>query len=198
MSGLDRAVLVLNRSWVAVNVASVRRAMSLLYRGLAQVVHPADFSTYDFSSWTEASQHARGDYIRTLHYKIRIPEIIILTRYSGFVKRKVAFNRRTIFERDGYRCQYCGAKMPMDDLTLDHVTPRSRGGHSTWDNIVVACVGCNTRKANKLPQEAGMSLLKKPGRPKWPAHSGVRVVRGLYASWERFLSQAYWDTELSE
>jgi len=198
MSGLDRAVLILNRSWVAVHVANVRRVMSLLYRGLAQVVSPIDFSTYDFSSWTEASRHAKEDYIQTLHFKIRIPEIVILTRYNGYVRRKVSFNRRTIFERDNYKCQYCGHKFASDELTLDHITPRSRGGHSTWDNIVVACVPCNTRKANKLPEETGMKLLKKPTKPKWPTQAGVKLSRGLYASWERFLSQAYWDTELSE
>jgi 5-methylcytosine-specific restriction endonuclease McrA len=179
-------------------VSSVRRAMSLLYRGLAQVVNPKDFSTYDFSSWAKASQHAQEDFIQTVRYKIRIPEIVILTGYTGFAKRKVAFNRRTIFERDGYKCQYCGQKYASDDLTLDHVIPRSRGGRSTWDNIVVACVSCNTRKANKLVEEAGMKLLKKPTKPRWPSQSSVKIVRGLYASWERFLSQAYWDTELTE
>ncbi|MBN1808202.1 MAG: HNH endonuclease [Planctomycetes bacterium] len=172
--------------------------MSLLYRGLAQVVHPEDFTTYDFSSWTEASEHALENYIRTVNRKILIPQIIILPGYNGFVKRRAAFNRRTIFERDKYRCQYCGSRLPSSELTLDHVVPRSRGGKSAWDNIVVACVKCNTRKGNSLPGEAGMRLLKKPSKPKWPATSGIRVSRGLYASWERFLSQAYWDTELSE
>ena len=197
----EAGVLVLNRSWVAIHVASVRRAVSLVYRGMARVVNPVDFSTYDFETWVEASQRARIDVercLRTVRLRLLIPEIIQLTTFNGRATEKVKFSRRNIFERDSYSCQYCGRRLPSMELTLDHVVPRSRGGYSTWENIVVACVRCNDRKANRLPEEAGMHLVRKPGRPQWTTQIAFRLQRMPHPSWERFLETAYWETELKE
>jgi len=194
-------VLVLNRSWVAVHVAGVRRAVSLVYRGLARVVNPVDFSTYDFESWREASARAQVDLercIRTVSFHLVVPEIIQLRHFNGRVTQKVKFSRRNIFERDEYSCQYCGRRLPTTELTLDHVVPRSLGGRSTWENIVVACVRCNDRKANRLPAGARMRLIRKPTRPRWTSQIAFRLRRHPHPSWERFLETAYWETELRE
>ena len=108
------------------------------------------------------------------------------------------FSRRNIFERDGNLCQYCGRHFERGELTLDHVTPRSRGGTSTWENIVLACLDCNIRKSDRLPQEARMRLLRKPVKPSWATRVGVKIGRLRKESWERFLEEAYWDVELKE
>ena len=198
VSVLDRPVLVLNRSWLAVQVTSVYRAFNLLWLGAAKVVNPKTFSTYDFESWKDASEHAREDYINTVNFKFKAPEVILLTRYNGFIRRTPGLSRRAIFERDRHTCQYCGSTLPANDLTLDHVIARCRGGHTSWDNVVVACVRCNARKGSRTPNEAGMRLLRKPHKPRWHALPGWRVSKGLYSSWEKFLSEAYWETELEE
>jgi 5-methylcytosine-specific restriction endonuclease McrA len=200
MSSLDNAVLVLNSSWSAVHVASVRRAISLVYQGLAQFVSPEDYNTYDFESWKALSVAGPEEhgYVRSIDFRLRVPEVIRLRYFNGRQRRKIRFTRRNLFERDAYTCQYCARRFPASELTLDHVTPRCRDGRSTWENLVVACVRCNARKANRLPHEAGMKILRRPEKPKWPSYLAVRLGPARRASWQRFIDAAYWDSELKE
>ncbi len=196
---LSQKVLVLNRSWVAVNVASVRRALTLVYQGLARIVEPHDYSTYDFEGWIDASQAAkRGLIIRSAKFEIRAPEVIVLNVFNRHFANEVKFSRRNIFDRDECRCQYCGRKFDRSELTLDHVIPRSRGGKTTWDNIVLACLKCNIRKGCRLPDEAHMKLSKMPAKPKWATRMGVKVGRHPRQAWEKFLDDAYWNVELKD
>ena len=199
---LDGQVLVLNRSWVAVNVTPVRRALTLLFQGHARVVHPADYTLYDFDNWCELSKarenFGNGHFIRTPTFQIRLPEVIILAVFNGFVHREVRLSRRNIFERDKHRCQYCGSRFSKQDLTIDHVLPRSRGGTDTWENMVLACVKCNVRKSNRTPDEAHMRLLRKPSVPRWLPRFGVTVPREELVSWQRFVDLAYWNTDISD
>ena len=196
---LDDAVLVLNRSWIAVNVASVRRAISLLYQGLAQVVSADDFTTYDFDSWRALSQACRdGRFVHTVNYRLRVPEVILLKFFNGFYRREVRFSRRNIFERDQNTCQYCGRVFPRQELTIDHVVPRSRGGRDCWENVVLACVRCNVRKGQRLPREAGMRLIRPPRKPNWVPHISFQCHTGMKPSWQRFVDIAYWDLELDQ
>jgi 5-methylcytosine-specific restriction endonuclease McrA len=196
---IEGQVLVLNRSWVAVNVASVRRAVALLYQDLARAVDPADYRMYDFSDWCELSQ-ARDDgrFIHSPTMRLRVPEIIILNAFNGFFHKEVRFSRRSIFERDKSTCQYCGTKLAKSELTIDHVMPRSRGGRDTWDNLVLACVKCNVRKGDRTPIEADMPLIRRPHKPAWLPTLGTRLPAGRILSWQRFLDTAYWDAELRE
>ena len=198
MSALDDVVLVLNAGWSAVHIASVRRAISLVYRGVAQVVDPDDFGTYDFDGWKDLSRGDGNGCIRTVNFELRVPDIIRLRRFNGRQNRKVRFTRANIFERDDHTCQYCGRRLPARELTLDHVVPRSRGGRSTWRNLVVACFPCNDRKGNHLPREADMSLLRQPRRPKWSSYLAVRTGRKGDGTWQRFLDSAGWDTIIKE
>ena len=196
---VDAQVLVLNKSWVAVQIASARRALSLLYQGLARAVHPQDYSLYDFDDWCHLSQVGEGGhFIHTVDLKIRIPEVIILKAFNGYMRYEVRFSRRNIFERDKNACQYCGKRIPKADLTLDHVVPRSRGGVDSWDNLVLACMPCNIRKANRTPEEAKMPLIRRPVKPTWLPQLGARIPRSQLASWQRFVDTAYWDVELRE
>ncbi len=171
---LDASVLVLNKFFMAVHVVSVRRAFCLLFKDLAEVITLDDgrYLSYDFQSWREVSE-ARSrfkdpddDFIRTVHFEIQVPRVIRLLGYDRLPRQKVKFNRRNIFARDGNRCQYCGKRFPTNELSLDHVLPRSRGGQATWENIVCACLKCNVRKGGRTPWEAGMRLIREPVQPR--------------------------------
>jgi 5-methylcytosine-specific restriction endonuclease McrA len=188
---VNESVLVLNRSWIAINIANV-------YQGYAKVVSPEDFSTYDFDDWKELSKAADDYCIHTVSFKIMIPEVIVLTAFNGVYRREITFSRRNIFERDKNTCQYCGRKFKKTELTLDHVVPRSLGGRSTWENMVLACVQCNVRKGNRLPEDASMPLIRRPRKPRWLPHSGEGFSAIRKPSWQRFVDAAYWDVELRE
>ena len=192
-------VLVLNKSWVVVNVASVRRAMTLLYQDLARAVHPEDYTLYDFEDWCELSRFEKSArMIHTPTQEIRIPEVILLNAFNGFFRREVRFSRRNIFERDKHTCQYCGKKLAKSELTIDHVVPQSKGGKDTWDNLVLACVKCNVKKANRTPDQARMPLIRKPIKPNWLPTLGAKIPDKGCTSWQKFVDTAYWDSELRE
>ena len=105
--------------------------------------------------------------IRSVSTSIEMPRIIRLRKYVKVAKNlaMVRYSRRNIILRDDSTCQYCSKKVHGKDATLDHVMPKSRGGKSTWTNIVLSCRSCNGKKDNRTPQEAGMTLLKKPVKP---------------------------------
>lgn len=190
-------VLVLNRSWVAVNISTVRRALAMLYQDVARAVHPEDYSLYDFDNWCELSQAKEdGRFIRTPTRRIRVPEVILLSAFNGFFRNEVRFSRRNIFERDKNTCQYCGKRFAKAELTIDHVVPQSKGGQDSWENLVLACVRCNVKKGNRSPEIAGMPLRQKPVKPAWLPQLGSRIPTGEFNSWQRFIDTAYWDAEL--
>jgi 5-methylcytosine-specific restriction endonuclease McrA len=195
---LSENVLVLNRSWIAVQIASARRAIGLLYQGDAKVVSPEDYSTYDFDDWKELSVTAQEYCIHTVNFKIKVPEVIVLSFFNGAHRSEIKFSRRNIFERDKNICQYCGRQFKKMELTLDHIVPRSCGGRSTWENLVLACVPCNVRKGSRLPDEARMPLIREPRKPRWIPCSGDGLGSARKASWQKFVDAAYWDTELKE
>lgn len=194
---MQGAVLALNRNYQPVQVISVRRAFCLLYKELAEVIHIDDgyYASYDFESWREAGEiksmlgerDDTDDWIRTVRFEVRVPRIVRLLRYERLPKNSVKFNRRNIFLRDEHRCQYCGERFPTHRLSLDHVLPRSRGGPTTWENIVCACLECNVRKGGRTPGEARMKLMRIPSKP----HRNPLLVRQLddhrYRSWHNFL-----------
>ena len=205
-AAMQAHVLALNRVYVAIQIMSARRALCLLWKGLAEVVNVEDgaYMTYDFQSWREISElkaalDERGiedDWIRAVNFEIQIPRTIRLLKYDRVPRNIVRFNRRNIFIRDENRCQYCGRKHPSYELSLDHITPRSRGGEATWENIVCACLKCNVRKGGRTPQEANMSLIRPPRKPAWNPLLSVKLGNRKYASWKSFLDAAYWTTEL--
>ena len=201
-SFLNTQVLVLNRLWQAVNVCTARRALTLLFEGRAQaVVNHADgsFQTYSFREWQDFSrQKPHTDSVRTISFRIRIPRVILLLVFDRLPKKEVKFTRHNIFERDKNTCQYCGRVFDRKDLNLDHVIPRDRGGPTVWENIVCSCIECNTHKANRTPQEAGIHLIRKPKRPKWRPFVQVNLGMPCDESWKHFLDLAYWNVELGE
>ena len=201
-SYLNQHVLVLNRLWQAVNVCTVRRALTLLFEGHAQVVWTSGdgtFDTYDFRQWHDFSQQApHPESIHTVSFKIRVPRVILLLLFDRMPKKEVKFTRHNIFERDRNTCQYCAKHFDRRDLNLDHIIPRDHGGATTWENIVCACIQCNTRKANRTPVQAGMHLIRKPKRPKWRPFVNVTLSMVAHDSWKHFLDLAYWNVELGD
>jgi len=199
---LNQPVLVLNRLWQAVNICTVRRALTLVFEGHAQVVmnrSDGEFHTFNFPQWQNFSnQEPHPESIHTIRFRLRIPKVIVLMIFDRLPKKEVKFTRHNIFERDENRCQYCGKVFDRKDLNLDHVNPRERGGPTTWENIVCSCIPCNTRKANKTPQEAGMHLIRKPKKPKWRPFVQLNVGFHAHDSWKHFLDVAYWNVELGE
>ena len=113
------------------------------------------------------------------------------------LRRCNPFSRRNLYRRDGNRCQYCGKRLPTSELSIDHVVPRARGGRTTWENCVLACIPCNVRKGSRELREVGMNLLRPATRPKWSPCLTVNVGRRR-ASWEKFVSEQYWNVALEE
>lgn len=193
---LNRQTLVLNRFWQPVGVASVARSLTLVAAERARIVDPNDFQLYTWADWARLIPQDNEPFVQAVTFRIRVPEVITLTEYDRVPANTVTFSRRNIFKRDRFTCQYCGAKPGSEELTIDHVQPRSRGGTSTWENCVLACMECNSRKADRTPLEAHMPLRKPPVRPKWQpiyARHDARIE-----SWSKFISEAYWTVELDE
>ena len=194
---LDGSVLVLNRVYQPIHVTSVRRALTLLYAGAAKAIDD-QFQLFDFESWSALSA-ASHDAVGTVGRSIRIPRVVVLLVYDRLPRSRIRFSRFNIYARDGDTCQYCGQHRPRADLNLDHVVPRSRGGVTTWENVVCSCVRCNLRKGGRTPEEAGMRLLKAPSRPRWMPLFRSAARSALHREWRPFLSladAAYWNTEL--
>ena len=197
-SVLDSSVLVLNRFYMATRVINVRRALTLLYRDCAEVIANEDgtYISYDFAAWCELSELTSLDkqpgdeFLQAVGFELQVPRIVRLTRFDKVITQTVRFNRKNLFLRDSYTCQYCGSVEPTHKLSLDHVVPRSHGGPTTWENIVCCCLRCNSRKGGRTPKQASMKLKTTPARPK----INPTMVRSSddprYASWKTFLPTA--------
>ncbi len=140
-------VLVLNRDYSALSICSVQRAIVLVHLQKAEMV--------------EAQP---GRFVRSTSVRHPWPSIVRLNLYVRVPYRRTLLSRKNVLRRDQLRCQYCASR---DRLTIDHVLPKSRGGKDTWENLVAACVPCNNRKGNRTPDEAGMTLARKPFRPSY-------------------------------
>ncbi|MHC4956923.1 MAG: HNH endonuclease [Planctomycetota bacterium] len=194
---MDEHTLVLNRSWLAISTTTVRKALSLVYQRSASVICPETYETHDFESWTEVAIARHEPCVRTVTTAIKVPEIIVLKGYNALPRRNVPFSRRNLYRRDQYMCQYCGAKPGSEELTIEHIIPRSRGGHTSWLNCALACVECNKRKANRTLREANMRLRRDPKVPRWSWDVEIAIGRRR-ASWSHFLSERYWNVELTD
>ena len=193
-STLQRPTLVLNRNWQPVRVATVARALVMLWNETARVVDPQDYQLYTWADWSRLRPRGDEPFIQAVRFRLRVPEVVALEGYDRLPTAAVSFSRRNVFKRDHWTCQYCGVQPGGAELTIDHVVPRAHGGVSNWENCVLACIDCNKRKADRTPRQAGMTLRPVPVRPAWKplyAHDHVRV-----ASWSKFVSETYWNVPL--
>jgi len=136
--------------------------------------------------------------VRSPSREMRLPSVVAVRDYIDQNKIKVAFSRFNVFLRDIFTCQYCGEPTPSDELTFDHVIPKSKGGGTSWENIVAACVDCNTKKRNYMPDEIGMKPIVEPVKPtQWDLkRAGIKFPpKYLHESWLDYL---YWDGELDD
>ncbi len=195
-SPLDGSVLVLNRFYMAVHVISVRRSLVLMYRDLAEVidVENGQFFNYNFENWIELSsimclEDGNADeFIHSVSFAVRVPRVLRLVNYDKVPKQTLRFNRRNLFARDNNQCQYCGKVFSLSHLSFDHVVPRSRGGTTNWDNVVCCCLSCNGKKGDRLVEEAGMKLIRKPARPKQNPLLSMKLENPKYESWRPFIT----------
>ena len=161
-------MLVLNATYEPINVCTVRRAVVLLLKDKAEVIEHGDWALHSASQTI-----SRPVVIRLVAY-VHIPR--------DTHRRKIT--RRAVFARDNWTCQYCGSH---SSLTVDHVIPRSKGGASSWENIVASCAPCNRRKGNALPRQAGMKLSKQPRTPN--PHVFIQVASPtIPAAWRQYLA----------
>ena len=193
---MEHPTLVLNRNWQPVNVATVARALVLLWNESARVVDTDDFQLYTWDDWSQLRPGEGERFIQAVRLRLRVPEVIVLAEYNRLPSAAVSFSRRNIFKRDHWACQYCGCQPGSDELTIDHVTPRSHGGTSTWENCVLACIDCNKRKADRTPRQAGMKLRTVAVRPAWQPFY-ARDKRRI-ESWSKFISESYWNVPLEK
>lgn len=195
----NRKVLVLNKSWRPITILTLEKALIKLFsehkdgEPKAIIVDCANgFQTLTWEDWSKVRPQEDEEKLRSVNASFRIPSVIQLTRYDKVPTKKVHYCRKTIYKRDEYKCQYCGQKPSTEELSIDHVIPRSHGGLTTWENCVLACVKCNTKKANRNPLQANMKLLKIPKKPKMNALRCDYKIK----DWESFLGVAYWIIEL--
>ncbi len=200
MGILSTEVLVLNKSYLPVHVTTVRRAFILLYEGIAKVVDK-QFTIYDFQNWAELKAEYGDDVIGVVQRVIKVPRVIVLVAYDRIPKKHVRFSRINIFARDKNTCQYCGKGFPRTELNIDHITPRSLGGLSTWENVVCSCFECNKKKGGRTPEQAGMKLIKRPKKPEWTPYAAFNFKHIIYKEWAPFLNivdASYWNVELEK
>lgn len=142
---MEGKVLLLNQDYSAIGVCSLHKAIVLIFLEKAELVAQDQVSS-----------------LRTVRQLYPRPVVIRLQRYVRVPYRGIALTRQNVMRRDRHRCQYCGS---TKSLTIDHLVPRSRGGQSTWNNLITACARCNSRKGDRTPEEVSMKLAHKPYRP---------------------------------
>ncbi len=169
-SMMQEPVLVLNATFEPINVTAVRRALVLVLKGVAQ-----------------AEEHNHAE-VHSTSTALKVPSVIRLLSYRHIPQQTRALSRKNILLRDRNTCQFCGLLFPASELTLDHVMPRSRGGHSSWENLVACCYKCNNSKGDRTPEEAGLRLQRRP-RP-FTLHTSrqlMRLIGRKDAKWRKYL-----------
>jgi len=142
---LNGKVLVLNQNYEPITICNARRAIILTYLGKAEVISSVN-----------------NKVIRTVYRTFEYPSIVRLIIFVRVPFKKIILSRKNIIRRDNHRCQFCGAS---SNLTIDHIIPKSRGGEDTWENLTTACIKCNNKKGDRIPEEAKMVLYNNPKKP---------------------------------
>ncbi|MBI3582576.1 MAG: HNH endonuclease [Nitrospinae bacterium] len=164
-------VLILNSTYEPLQFCNARRAIVMVLKGKAE------------------QMECDGKVFRSPTISFRLPTVIRLVNFINIpYKGIVSFSKKNVFRRDNHTCQYCGKN--HGELTIDHILPKSRGGGTSWDNVVVACQECNLRKGNRTPGEVGIRLLKKPYTPHFLIHNSVynSAPKSFIESWSKYIS----------
>jgi 5-methylcytosine-specific restriction endonuclease McrA len=188
-------VLVLNRNWQAINIRTPQDAFCQMATNVATALDielgddsPA-LRPVTWDEWITLPVRPQDNAVRTARGAVRVPTVIVAVNFAKVPKKRPKLSARNIRERDGNRCQYTGRLLHPAEGSLDHVVPRSRGGRDTWENLVWSAKDVNQRKADRLPQEAGLRLLAVPRAPKeLPVTAHLRNAHGV-AEWKLFLNE---------
>ena len=143
---LNRNVLILNQNYEPLTVCSVKRAVVMMLLGKVEMIETMD-----------------GHMLHSVSTVIRVPSVVRLGFYVKVPRKRIFLSRKNIIKRDGHRCMYCGRS--EGSMTVDHVIPKRMGGRDTWENLVCACTKCNNRKGDRTPEQANMTLIKRPKKP---------------------------------
>jgi len=187
---INRPTLVLNKSWLAVSVFRFKYAICKVFSGMAKFID-SDFNQYSWNEWLDLSNNPDfedEDFIHSNKIKVRVTRhpIIVLTDYNKMPRSHIRLSKRNVLIRDGFCCQYSHKKLTMGTATLDHIIPKSRGGKTTWDNVVAASHEINTRKGDRTPEEANLKLMRDPKKPEWsPLYS--RLIENIPEEWENII-----------
>jgi 5-methylcytosine-specific restriction endonuclease McrA len=183
-------VLVLNRNWQAIHVKTPADAFCMMAAGAAtglDVQGDDHILPVRWEDWLKLPVRDEDHSVNTPRGPVRVPTVLVAANYAKVPMRRPRFGSRGIWERDGGVCQYTGRKLAPHEGNIDHVVPLSRGGASTWDNCVLAHREVNSKKADRLPQEVGLRLLRDPAVPRArPASALIDNLHGI-PDWQRFL-----------
>jgi 5-methylcytosine-specific restriction endonuclease McrA len=167
---LSTRVLVLNATYEPIHICNVRRAVVMIFKGIAVMQEPS------------------RAVLRSVNLSLTAPSVIRLVHFIHIPYRKKLASKNNILIRDRYLCQYCGKPLKSHEITLDHIVPKSRGGESNWENLAACCPLCNVRKGSKLPEEAGLTLIKDPR--KGSAYHFIHLLRhygSVDENWKKYL-----------
>ncbi len=168
--------LLLNITYEPLKVISWQKAITLLTLGKVEVVEEYDHDVHSVS------------------FSIKLPAVVRLLRFVKWREKAAKFSRSNIYARDHGKCQYCGKALAQQELTFDHVIPKSQGGDTAWENVVSCCVECNGKKGGRTPKQANMKLLSTPARPQW--NMTVRVTISIKHAPDSWRDYMYWNIEL--
>ena len=168
MAVIHKRVLVLNKSWMAINTSTVRHAASLMFAGQAKGVLISDnkIQALNWDEWININITEEEEGIKTVTQKIKLPSIVVMTFCDKIPKQIIKFTQNNLWERDNFTCQYTGKTVTKQTGNIDHIIPKSLGGKTCWENCVIASKDINAQKSDKTPEQAGLKLIKKPARPR--------------------------------
>jgi 5-methylcytosine-specific restriction endonuclease McrA len=182
-------VLVLNRNWQAINVRTPQQAFVQMATDVATAldIDGENMAPARWAQWIKLPVRENDFAVRTPSGAVRVPHVIVLSRFAKVPKRRPKFSARALWARDHSRCQYTGQSLRPSEGNIDHILPRSRGGKTSWENCVLASKHVNSRKADRLPEEVGLRLLRSPVVPKeLPSTLFIRNVHRI-PEWQHFL-----------
>ncbi len=185
MGMLQKPVLILNKVWIPIRIKDVQKAITLLCRDRACVVNTENYELYNWKEWYNQKVNDGEPYIQSVKKKVKVPDIILLSRYNKIPKEAPRLTKKNIFIRDGHRCQYSGEKINPSNADIDHVIPKSKGGKTVWTNLVVSSKNINRKKGDRTPEEAGLKLKRKPTKP---THHLLAVSEeDIPNTWKKFI-----------
>lgn len=175
MEHIDRQVLLLNTTYEILDIIPWQRAISLIYKDRVKV-----------------HEEFEDSIIRSPSSFIKMPSILVCYDYVGFfknAKKIINLNKKNVLLRDDHTCMYCTKKLTDSSGTIDHIIPQSRGGRHSWDNVVAACLKCNSKKDDYTLEEANLKLVRRPFVPTNSIFFRKYLRRDEYSSWRPFVKE---------